>query len=351
MKKSDIFILSSLLFNLVAALAHLYRQWETKAMAYWPLFFVHLALTIVNVLLILFHVSVFFVGPASGVVCAIVVTMLLRQCLVYLLYALYPVCGVIWFASTMVPYDTLETFNIEFNLYVIAVYIYGGAQAIQSLFSLVLVIGLCRMKGGNVALKRAQIARLTVLSLLMVLPNMSNFQLPYISPIIWLVWSCVALWPRALADMHVPLTFGAPTAHGARHCHAMEHGTSQHDRADDSGGDGSLDRQSSANGSEKHSFGGASSLTNTTHLNTGSVDEGGAPPPIHIPRALPSNDSCGSGPLLTAGSTDPLLDVAARRAIAEEAALERRIDRDTDEHQRRSLDEHGLFAEAHTVQR
>ncbi|KAI8052088.1 hypothetical protein BDF22DRAFT_656200 [Syncephalis plumigaleata] len=168
MHKGNILILSNLLFNLVVALAHLYRQWETKLKVHWPLFFVHLALVIANTLLILFQVNIFFVGPASGVVCAIVVVRLLWKWLrstrviyskrqftaycgvIYFFYVIYPVCGVIWFTSTMLPSDSLETLSQVFSLYTIAVYIYGGTQIIQTMFGLWLIVGLWSMKNGNI---------------------------------------------------------------------------------------------------------------------------------------------------------------------------------------------------------
>lgn len=74
--------------------------------------------------------------------------------MLYFFYAIYPACGIIWFTCTMLPSNSLEMLDRMFNLYTIAVYIYGGAQVIQSIFGIWLIIGLWPMKEGNAYLKR-----------------------------------------------------------------------------------------------------------------------------------------------------------------------------------------------------
>ncbi|RKP08761.1 hypothetical protein THASP1DRAFT_29448 [Thamnocephalis sphaerospora] len=233
MEVFEILIIISLAFNSVTGAVYLYWQWQTKEIMYWALFFASLALFVADALLLLLNVNVFFVGPASGLIYAMVVLRLyfywlkatrmvhssicftVGRVLGYFLCLLYPVCAILWFVEAIDPF--VARLGGQSVLYLVGACMYGGGQLSQVGMGLWLLQGVWREKReadaistSNMQLKRMQLLRLIAFSILLIPPNLSNFQQPYISPIIWLIWACIAMWPGALVGMQTPLRVGVP---------------------------------------------------------------------------------------------------------------------------------------------
>jgi hypothetical protein len=176
---------------------------------------------VANLLLLEASVDIYFVGVGYRLVQAFVLLRLyfywlnatqsihplrilkLGYWIGYLLCLLYASSGLIWFIGGMLPNETPS--HIIHLLCLSSLCIYSISHFIQALMELRLLYSVWyHQKMERMNLKRSQMMRLIALSILLIPPDMDYFQVPYVSIILWLIWSCIALWPWALAGMRLP---------------------------------------------------------------------------------------------------------------------------------------------------